>query len=139
MARYLIDTDVMIDVSRRNASAAVYVDSLDDITISIITAHELIVGARNQRDADGIDGLIRTYPVHADLDARITGRAYQLLKRHAKSDGLRTFDALIAATAIENAFTLEESKALPDDHRIDVGSAELLSAKTWGPPARSLA
>jgi tRNA(fMet)-specific endonuclease VapC len=106
MARYLIDTDVVIDVSRRNADAAAYVDSLDDITISIITAHELIVGARNQRDADGIDGLIRIYPVHADLDARITGRAYQLLKRHAKSDGLRTFDALIAATAIENGFTL---------------------------------
>jgi len=34
--RYLIDTDVMIDVSRRNASAAAtYIDSLDDITISI--------------------------------------------------------------------------------------------------------
>jgi len=106
MARYLIDTDVMIDVSRRNAAAATYLDSLDDITISIITAHEFIVGARNQRDADGIDGLIKTYPVQADLDARITGRAYQLLKRHAKPDGLRTFDALIAATAIEEGFTL---------------------------------
>jgi predicted nucleic acid-binding protein len=106
MARYLIDTDVMIDVSRRNGAAAAYLDSLDEITISIITAHELIVGARNQRDADGIDGLIRTYPVHADLDARITGQAYQLLKRYAKSDGLRTFDALIAATAVEDGFTL---------------------------------
>ena len=106
MARYLVDTDVMIDVSRRNAAAATFVDSLDDVTISIITAHELIVGARNQRDADGIDGLIRIYPVHADLDARITARAYQLLKRHAKADGLRTFDALIAATAVENSFTL---------------------------------
>jgi predicted nucleic acid-binding protein len=106
MARYLIDTDVMIDVSRRNAAAATYVDSLDDITISIITAHELIVGARNQRDADGIDSLMQTYPVQTDLDARITGRAYQLLKRHAKPDGLRTFDALIAATAIEDGFTL---------------------------------
>lgn len=106
MARYLIDTDVMIDVSRRNAAAATYVDSLDDIAISIITAHELIVGARNQRDADGIDSLIKTYPVQADLDARLTGRAYQLLKRHAKPDGLRTFDALIAATAIEEGFTL---------------------------------
>ncbi len=106
MPRYLIDTDVMIDVSRRNAAAATYVDSLDDITISIITAHELIVGARNQRDTDGIDSLIKTYPVQADLDARITGRAYQLLKRHAKPDGLRTFDALIAATAIEDRFTL---------------------------------
>jgi predicted nucleic acid-binding protein len=106
MARYLIDTDVMVDVSSRMAAAATYVDSLDDITISIITAHELIVGARNQRDAAGIDSLIKTFPVHADPGARITNLAYELLKRYAKSDGLRTFDALIAATAIDAGFTL---------------------------------
>jgi predicted nucleic acid-binding protein len=106
MPRYLIDTDVMIDVSRGTTAAATFVDSLEDITISIITAHELIVGARNQRDADAIDGLIRAFPVHADLRAEITGIAYNLLKRHAKSNGLRTFDALIAATAIANGFTL---------------------------------
>jgi predicted nucleic acid-binding protein len=106
MARYLIDTDVMIDVSRRNAGAATYLDSLDDIAISITTAHELTVGARNQRDAADIDGLVKTYPLLADLEARITGRAYELLKRHAKPDGLWTFDTLIAATAIEVGFTL---------------------------------
>ena len=39
----LIDTDVMIDVSRGNASAASYLDSLSDPAISIITAQELIV------------------------------------------------------------------------------------------------
>lgn len=106
MARYLIDTDVIIDVSRGNAAAANFVDSLNDITISIITAHELIVGARNQREASGIDGLIKTYPVHGDLGVQITGLAYELLKRYAKSDGLRTFDALIAATAIQVGLTL---------------------------------
>jgi len=106
MMRYLIDTDVMVDVSRRSAGAATYVDSLDDVAISIITAHELIVGARNRRDADGIDNLIRTFPVHADLHAQITNLAYDLLKRYAKSDGLRTFDALIAATAIAEGLTL---------------------------------
>src|SRR4051794_5822978 len=106
MARYLIDTDVIIDVSRGNAAAAMLVDSLEDITISIITAHELIVGARNHRDAAAIDGLIRTFPVHADLRAEITGLAYDLLKRYARSDGLRPFDALIAATAIAENFTV---------------------------------
>ena len=106
MARNLIDTDVMVDVSRRNAAAATYVDSLDDVVVSIITAHELIVGARNQCDADGIDGLIKSFPVHAELGAQITGIAYELLKRYAKSDGLRTFDALIAATAIAEGLTL---------------------------------
>jgi predicted nucleic acid-binding protein len=106
MARYLIDTDVIIDVSRRNAAAANFVDSLENVEISIITALELIAGARNQRDADGIDSLIKTYPVHGELGVQITGLAYELLKRHAKSDGLRTFDALIAATAIEAGLTL---------------------------------
>jgi hypothetical protein len=42
----LIDTDVMVDVSRANAGAASYLDSQIDPVISIITARELIVGAR---------------------------------------------------------------------------------------------
>ena len=50
----LIDTDVMIDVSRGNAGAASYLDSLSDPAISIITAQELIVGARDKRDLAGI-------------------------------------------------------------------------------------
>ena len=33
-------------------------------------------------------------------------RAYFLMKAHAKSDGLHTLDALIAATALEDGLTL---------------------------------
>jgi predicted nucleic acid-binding protein len=44
--------------------------------------------------------------VQGDLGVQITGLAYELLKRYAKSDGLRTFDALIAATAIQAGLTL---------------------------------
>lgn len=101
----LIDTDVMIDVSRSNASAAGYVDSLIDPAISIVTAQELIVGARDKRDLAGIDSLVSAYPV-IHIDAAIGQLAYDLLKRYAKSDGLRTFDSLIAATAISRGFEL---------------------------------
>ena len=101
----LIDTDVMIDVSRGNASAASYLDSLSDPAISIITAQELIVGARDKRDLVGIDSLVSAYPV-IHMDTAIGQLAYDLLKRYAKSDGLRTFDSLIAATAIRLGFEL---------------------------------
>jgi predicted nucleic acid-binding protein len=45
------------------------------------------------------------YPV-VHVDADIGRLAYSLLKRYARSDGLRTFDSLIAATAIERGFWL---------------------------------
>ena len=96
----LIDTDVMIDLSRENADAANYLDSLSDPAISIVTAQELIVGARDKRDLNAIDSLVSAYLV-IHIDKAIGQLAYELLKRYARSDGLRTFDSLIAATAIE--------------------------------------
>jgi predicted nucleic acid-binding protein len=102
---YLVDTDVMVDVSRRNADAASYIDSLPDAWIAIVTAHELIVGARDQRDVASIDSLIASYPV-VHINDRIGARAYELLKTYARSHGLRTFDSLIAATALESRLTL---------------------------------
>jgi tRNA(fMet)-specific endonuclease VapC len=105
MSGSLIDTDVMVDVSRANSGAASYLDSLIDPAISIVTAQELIVGARDKRDVAGIDSLVSAYPV-IHVDASIGQLAYDLLKRYAKSDGLRTFDSLIAATAIARGFEL---------------------------------
>lgn len=102
---HLIDTDVMIDVSRENANAAAYLDALSDPAISIVTAQELIVGARDKKDVAGIDSLVSAYPV-IHIDAAIGQLACDLLKQYARSDGLRTFDSLIAATAIERGFTL---------------------------------
>ena len=101
----LIDTDVMVDLSRENAAAAGYLDALSDPAISIITAQELIVGARDKRNLYAIDLLVLSYRV-IHIDATIGQRAYELLKRYAKSDGLRTFDSMIAATVIEQNCTL---------------------------------
>ena len=96
----LIDTDVMIDLSRGNVNPADYLESLNDPASSIVTAQELIVGTRNKRDLHAIDSLVATYRV-IHVDSAIGQLVYELLKRYAKSDGLRTFDSLIAATAIE--------------------------------------
>jgi predicted nucleic acid-binding protein len=103
---YLIDSDIMVDFTRGNAKAADYLDSLgDDCLLSAITALELIAGARNQREVSALDILISAYEQIPPTDG-ITRRAYYLMKAHAKSAGLRTLDALIAATALEDGLTL---------------------------------
>jgi predicted nucleic acid-binding protein len=58
------------------------------------------VGARNKRDIDAIDSLVSMYRV-IHIEASIGQLAYELLKRYARSDGLLTFDSLIATTGIQ--------------------------------------
>lgn len=102
----LIDSNVLVDVSRGNPAAIQYVDALPDAwAISQVTALELIVGARDKRDVAMIDGFLSLYPV-LPLSDTIGTRAYGLLKTYAKSHGLHVFDSLIAATAMEHGRTL---------------------------------
>lgn len=103
---FLIDSNVLIDVSRGKAAAIQYIDALTEPWgISQVTALELIVGARDKRDLAVIDGFLSLYSIVPLSDA-IGLRAYQLLKAYAKSHGLHVFDSLIAATAIESGLTL---------------------------------
>jgi predicted nucleic acid-binding protein len=61
---FLLDSNVLIDVSRGNSAAIEYIDGLPDRwVISQVTALELIVGARDKRDLATIDGFLSQYPV----------------------------------------------------------------------------
>ena len=103
---FLIDSNVLIDVSRGKAAAIQYLDSLTEPwALSQVTAMELIVGARDKREVTAIDSFLAQYPVVALSDS-IGDQAYRLLKTYARSHGLHVFDSLVAATAIENALTL---------------------------------
>jgi predicted nucleic acid-binding protein len=103
---YLIDSDVLIDISRDRPEAIDYVDTLPDPwMISQVTAMELLVGARDKREVAYLDAFLSSYPV-VPLTAAIGERAYQLLKGYAKSHGLHVFDSLVAATALEEGLTL---------------------------------
>jgi hypothetical protein len=103
---YLVDTNVVVDFTRGSSAAADYLDSLSDAwSISMITGLELLAGARTQRETADLDLLLSGYraiPPNED----ITRRAYYLMKTYARSSGLHTLDALIAATALEEGFTL---------------------------------
>jgi predicted nucleic acid-binding protein len=103
---YLIDSDVLIDISRGNPAARQYVDALPEgWAISQVSALELIVGARDKRDLADIDMFLSAYVI-VPLRGSTGQRAYELLKLYAKSHGLHVFDSLVAATAIEEGLTL---------------------------------
>jgi predicted nucleic acid-binding protein len=103
---YLVDSDVMVDVTRGNSGAADYIDGLvDGWAISTITCLELLAGTRTQRETNDLDLVLsgrRTIPPNE----KIAERAWRLMKTFARSHGLQPFDALIAATAIEEGLTL---------------------------------
>jgi len=103
---YLVDTNIIVDVTRASITAADYLDSLGDAwSISTITCLELLAGARTQRETIDLDLVLSGYraiPPNED----ISRRAYYLMKTRARSHGLQTLDSLIAATALENLLTL---------------------------------
>ncbi len=106
MAGFLIDTDMLIDISRGNGDAADFVDGLpEEIFIGRISAMELIIGARNKRDQKVIEEFISVYSIK-ELSESIGREAHQRLKQYAKSHSLTMADALIAATAIVNHLDL---------------------------------
>ena len=84
---YLVDTDILVDLMRRNKGAADYLDSIGDWSLSIVTGMELVAGAKNKNEIREIDIVLATYPA-APLNAEIGELAYNLMKTYAKSDGL---------------------------------------------------
>ena len=61
---FLVDSNVLIDVSRGKTAAIKYVDALPEPwVLSQVTAMALVVGARNNRDLVTIDNFLSLYPV----------------------------------------------------------------------------
>jgi predicted nucleic acid-binding protein len=103
---YLIDTNILVDLTRGSTEAADYLDSLSDTCLlSSITALELIAGARSQREVNDLDVMISAYE-QVSPTTDVARRAYYLMKSYVKSAGLQTLGSLIAATALEEGLTL---------------------------------
>jgi predicted nucleic acid-binding protein len=102
----LVDTNIIVDLTRGSRAAADHLDTLaEGWSISMVTCLELLAGARTQRETSDLDMVLSGYraiPPNGD----IARRAYYLMKTYARSHGLDTIDALIAATALEEGFAL---------------------------------
>lgn len=103
----LIDTDVLIWLTRNNARAQAAVAKLRDWHVSAITYMELVQGCRNKTE---LKALQKTFLTDGEtvlpLIEPISQRACALVEQYALSNGLLLADALIAATALEHQLPL---------------------------------
>jgi hypothetical protein len=98
----LVDTDILIDVSRNVSKSITYFQNLDeqfDIIISAVVEMELITGCRNKSELRMIDRFLNRYEI-IKINESISEIAVGLLRKYRLSHGLLIADAIIAATAI---------------------------------------
>ena len=100
----LVDTDILIDVSRSMPTAINRLKleaNTSTLAISSITQMELIVGCRNKMELQNLEKFLRRYMI-IKVNELITDKAIELLSQYRLSHGLLIPDGLIAATAIVN-------------------------------------
>lgn len=104
MTGYLVDTTILIENLRGNEKARQFIKNTNSY-ISSISIAELIQGSRDKKELEGVLTLCMSI-AEAVIDQIIVARALDLMKQFYLSHGMKFWDALIAATAIENKLTL---------------------------------
>lgn len=100
-AKWLIDTDVLIDYLRGRPEAIKILEKItkDSICcISPITIAELYVGVREGNERSILDQFIQEFQV-AEINERVARQGGLFRRDFGKSHGIGLADALIAATA----------------------------------------
>lgn len=108
----LIDTDVLIWMTRGHVDAAARLQALTPWRISAVTYIELAQGCRNKRELAQIKkGLAVSRTEVLPISTAISNRAMRLIDTYALSHSLQLGDALIAATALEHGLTVFTANA----------------------------
>ncbi len=103
----IFDADVLIWALRGSVKAARVIDSSDETKLSVVCYMEVFQGVRDQREARAFQSLLAEYDFHTlPLTETIGHKAATYVEGYTLKAGLSVTDALIAATAVENAQTL---------------------------------
>jgi predicted nucleic acid-binding protein len=115
LSNYLLDTNVISELARKkpNASVIEFFESLDEITISVITVEEIEFGIERLPQAQRKNlwkwwsTLLSIPPNVLDIDDKIAKLAGNLrAKQETKGKSRTQADMLIAATAISHGLIL---------------------------------
>jgi predicted nucleic acid-binding protein len=99
----LIDSDVLVWLTRGHLGAAERLHALSAWRISMVTYIELAQGCRDKAELAWLKkGLAARGTEIVPITPAISDRAADLIDRLALSHGMRLADALIGATAIEH-------------------------------------
>ena len=103
----LIDSDVLVWLTRGHPAAAERLHTIDPWRISVVTYIELAQGCRDKAELARLKkGLATRHTEVLPLTPAISQRAADLIDTLALSHNLRLADALIGATALEHGLTL---------------------------------
>ncbi len=105
----IFDTDVLIWYFRGNQKARELISGVPyrDRQVSSLGIMELVQGCRDRQELRAVKEFIReNIAAVIAPDESISEKAIALLEGHALADGLRTIDALVAATALQEDKTL---------------------------------
>jgi predicted nucleic acid-binding protein len=106
----LFDTDILIFVQRGNIKAAKLIEKTSERKISILTYMELLQGAKNKKQHKYTIDFLKTFDFEIlPLTENIGHRAAVYVEEYSISHHVRSGDAIIAATAIENGLSLSSA------------------------------
>lgn len=103
----LIDSDVLVWLTRGHPGAAERLRQIPSWRISVVTYIELAQGCRNKTELARLkQGLAQQGTLILPLTEGISEQAAQLIDQHTLASGMQLGDALIAATALAHHLPL---------------------------------
>ena len=106
----IFDTDIFIWVQRGNEKAARLMEQAENRYLSIQTYMELLQSAKNKTQHKYVKDFITSYGfIVLPFTENISHRASIYIEEYTLASGLRSGDAIIAATAVENNMSFVSS------------------------------
>lgn len=99
----IVDTDILIDVSRHVEQAIKTIDGYLEshvVAISVITQLELMLGCENKTEFESLDEFLERFEI-INVSKSVSQKSVALFKDYRLSHGVMIADMLIAATALE--------------------------------------